>query len=515
MTGITEPTNATDSTAHKNSSPKAIDSQDFGRQMRYEIVLSASVLVLAACTAHCRGDLHAEALSTAKRAVSFLTDEVSTEGGYLWRYSDDLTLREGEGIVTTKTVWVQPPGTPAVGEAFVRLYRATDDQQFLSAARRAAEALRLGQMRSGGWQAMIEFEPDRRKKWAYRTDPPRERARDQSSLDDDKTQSAIRFVVQLDRALNFQDAQVHEMALYALDGLLKKGQLTNGGFPQVWTDQRVEPRPKDAAGDDEDRRQTRASFPDYWSQTYKGHRQYWYRYTLNDNLAPDIIDTLFLAAEVYDSPTYRDAAIGVADSLLLAQMPEPQPAWAQQYSFEMQPIWARKFEPPAITGGESQGVIATLLSVYRRTGDRKYLRPIPRALDYLEASLLPDGRLARFYELKTNRPLYFTKTYELTYDDSDMPTHYSFKVSSRISKLRSEFDDLSKQKGEGGVPDDRRQGPDESRIRHIVDSMDARGAWISQSGLRYHQTPGAVIDMRVAVNNLIQLAEYLDRSESN
>ena len=52
---------------------------------------------------------------------------------------------------------------------------------------------------------------------------------------------------------------------------------------------------------------------------------------------------------------------------------------------------------------------------------------MPPALAYLKKSLLPDGRLARFYELKTNKPLYFTKTYELTYDDSDMPTHYSFK----------------------------------------------------------------------------------------
>ncbi len=93
----------------------------------------------------------------------------------------------------------------------------------------------------------------------------------------------------------------------------------------------------------------------------------------------------------------------------------------------MQPAWARKFEPPSVTGGESQGVMRILLRLYAETGDKKYLEPIPRALDYLRRSRLSDGRLARFYELKTNKPLYFTKQYELTYSDADMPTHYGFQ----------------------------------------------------------------------------------------
>src|SRR3954470_19083766 len=81
------------------------------------------------------------------------------------------------------------------------------------------------------------------------------------------------------------------------------------------------------------------------------------------------------------------------------------PAWAQQYDADMHPAWARRFEPPAVTGGESHGAMRILLRVYRETGDARYLEPIPRALAYLRRSRLPDGRLARFYELETNRPL--------------------------------------------------------------------------------------------------------------
>ena len=54
----------------------------------------------------------------------------------------------------------------------------------------------------------------------------------------------------------------------------------------------------------------------------------------------------------------------------------------------MHPAWARVFEPPSVTGGESQGILRTLMVLYRETGNRKYLEPIPRALAYLKRSVL-------------------------------------------------------------------------------------------------------------------------------
>jgi len=69
-------------------------------------------------------------------------NKVASHGGYVWRYSNDLTLREGEGVVDESTIWIQPPGTPSVGEAFVRLFEATGDPLFREAALASAEALR-------------------------------------------------------------------------------------------------------------------------------------------------------------------------------------------------------------------------------------------------------------------------------------------------------------------------------------------------------------------------------------
>lgn len=450
--------------------------------------------------------LSSSALSAAKKATVFLTDQVSTEGGYLWRYSADLRLREGEGTVETETIWVQPPGTPSVGEAFVKLYRATGDKQFLDAALAAAESLRRGQMRSGGWQAMVEFDPDRRKRWAYRVDETKRNEKDQSSLDDDKTQSAIRFLIQLDQTLGFETKSIHEMATYALDGLINQGQFSGGGFPQVWTHDR-------ARQDDTPLRQ--ASYPESWSREYQGHNQYWYRYTLNDHLARDVMRVLFLAEQVYDNPRYHESALKLADSLLAAQMPKPQPAWAQQYNSQMQPIWARKFEPPAITTGESFGVIETLMMVYRETGDPKYIQVIPAALDYLESCELPDGQVARFYELQSNRPLYFNTQYQLTYDDSDLPTHYGFKQGSKVRKLRKQYDSIAKlssselKKGRGVSG-----APSAGTVQAIIDGLDQRGAWVSDSAMRYHKSPGPVIQMDVAVKNLTTLAQYLEAAKT-
>jgi hypothetical protein len=71
----------------------------------------------------------------------------------------------------------------------------------------------------------------------------------------------------------------------------------------------------------------------------------------------------------------------------------------------------------------------TLFELYLVTGEDKYLEPLPAAFAWYEKSRLPDGKYARFYELQTNKPLYCVKdTYELTYDDSNLPTHYGFKL---------------------------------------------------------------------------------------
>ncbi len=458
----------------------------------------------------CLGDeaLPDQAAAALRRAVDFYHQQVSSHGGYVYRYSADLAKREGEGKTGPDTVWVQPPGTPAVGLAYLEAYARTGEASLLEAARAAGECLIQGQLRSGCWTASIEFAPEARARYDYRVGPPpRKRAFNWSTFDDDKSQSAMRFLARLDQALEFRDARIHEASQFALAATLKS-QFPNGAWPQGFNEF---PDPAQYPVKP-------ASYPDAWPRAYPGG-DYWVYYTFNDNAMADTIETLLLAADVYREPRYREAALHAGQFMRLAQMPDPQPAWAQQYDFDMHPVWARKFEPPAVCGGESQGVIRALLRLYVVSGDRALLEPLPRALEYLRRSALPDGSLARFYELRTNKPLYFTRQYELTYDDGDVPTHYSFQVGSSVEKLTQQYRQLAEATPEQLA--ELRRPPEEklkvtpkleAQVRQLIAALDPRGAWVEDGQLRYHgkdDDTRQVIDSATFIKNLGLLSRYL------
>lgn len=450
--------------------------------MKNAFAILCLCLVFSPTSTKAQESLLNDARQAMVRAATFFHKQVAVEGGYVYLVSSDLKYREGEGVADAGTVWVQPPGTPAVGLAFLEAYQRTGETCLLDAAKDAGDCLVRGQLHSGGWQDHIDFGKDLRSKLAYRVDgPAKPKARNLSTFDDDKTQAAVRFLAQLDKVLEFKEPKIHESVVFALDSILKN-QFPNGGWAQVY-DHIADPTKYPVMA---------AKYPENWVREYPGG-DYWFFYTLNDNNISRTIDTLLLASEIYQEPAYRQSAIKAADFLLLAQMPEPQPAWAQQYDFQMQPVWARKFEPPSICGHESQEVIESLCHIYVETGNRKYLEPIPRALDYLQRSQLPDGRLARFYELKTNTPLYFTKDYKLTYSSDSMPTHYGFITNNSVAKLRNQFDRLNRL-NEQQLEDYRAKTkkvvldvPSSGEINQIIRTMDARGAWVQSGKLQYHK----------------------------
>ncbi len=459
-------------------------------------IMCSMLLISVAPTLGQQVPTREQALDAMRRAATFFKDQVAVEGGYVWRYSDDLARREGEGKVGLTTVWIQPPATPSVGEAFVTAYELTGDPTCLEAAKQTAHLLVRGQMHSGGWDASIELDPEARRRHAYRIDgKPGKNARLYSSLDDDKTQSALRFLIRYHHATQGQDESAQEAMRFGLDSLIG-AQFPNGGWTQVFTG------PADA-----DAPVLKAGYRETGEDTHI--KAYWFHYTLNDHLVSDVADTLLLAHAKLDDEQALAAARRAGDFLILAQMPEPQPAWAQQYDRDMKPAWARKFEPAAMTGSESQSAIHTMMDLYVATRDEKYLEPILRAIAYLKRSQLADGRLARFYELKTNRPLYFTREYKLTYDDSDLPTHYGFKVSHKLDSLERRYQDLKA----GRFPDIAapEKKPSADTIRRIIDSLDERGAWVEDGTLRYwgkDDPTRRIISPKTFADNLVLLARY-------
>lgn len=480
-------------------------------------MLRLTVLFLAAIPLTA-ADLREEAASALRQAVEFFRTEVSTNGGYHFQYADDLSFGRSEHAQGPTQVSIQRAGTPRVGMAYLEAWEATGDRYYLEAARDSAHALVRGQLCNGGWDYIIEFDPAKRALYPYRADENCDRPPSRpTTLDDNVTQAALRLLIRTDRELEFQDKAIHEAAEAGLDSLLR-AQYPNGAWPQRYAEF---PDPAEFPV-------KKASYPESWSREwpdvdYRSH------YTLNDNTLADVIDTMLEAARIYDEPRYLYAARRGGDFLLLAQMPDPQPAWAQQYDRDMHPAWARQFEPPSITGGESQSALRILLTLYRETGDEKYLEPIPRALAYLKSSGLPHDPnasarklrscplgtlcLPRFLELKTNRGLFISRGtmirvadgpsqrpdgYDVTYDDSHTITHYGMWASGRpLEAIEAEYNRLREaspesvrrpaklsglspwqQMGSGQSRGDRRPEPTEAEVRSLLASRDDRGIWV-------------------------------------
>jgi PelA/Pel-15E family pectate lyase len=483
---------------------------EFNRKCLSDITVFTLAILLSVVTLSANNinrDLRVLSLATMHKATKFFSTEVASHGGYVYYYSIDFKQRWGEGQATDDQIWVQPPGTPTVGMAFLKAYEATGEKFYLDAATDTAEALIYGQLQSGGWTNCIDFNPNGQRVATYRNG--KGHGKNYSSLDDGQTQSAIRFLVLADKAHGFRHKKIHESALLALDALLA-AQFPNGGFPQVWKNP-VEQQPV-----------IKACYPNYDWRSEGKIKNYWNMYTLNDNVPGYVAQTLFDAYQVYRDERYKTALHRLGDFLLLAQMPDPQPAWAQQYNYQMNPIWARKFEPPGIAGDESQEAIETLLEIYAATGDHKYLEPIPRALDYLKSSLLPDGRLARFYELKTNKPLYMFRRgdfYTLTYEDSDLPSHYAWKINSRLEKIETRYYQLKQGitviKPKHDIANLKRQ------VRKINENLDEKGRWISTyqgehlAGQPKFKLNTLYISSEVFSRNIETLSEYLIATQKN
>lgn len=474
---------------------------------KYFAVVSVMALVhfqFASAQSPEDSELRLAAENALRRAITYYVNQVAQHGGYVYYYSADLTRCWGEGETTRDTIWVQPPGTPTVGLAYLAAYDATGDAFYRDAAHKAAQALCYGQLESGGWTNKVCFAKSKRM-GKYRNG--RGDDWNMTSLDDGQTQTALRFLIAMDAVLAFKDEQIHEAVGYALDALLEH-QFRNGAFAQGWDDDEMpQSRPR------------KASYPDYDWRSERKVKAYWDLYTLNDDNAVYLAETLIAAHKTYRKPALKRALEKLGDFLITAQMPDPQPAWAQQYHYDMRPAWARKFEPPAISSSESMGVMRTLIQIYRYTGKRKYLRPIPPALAYLKTCLLPDGQLARYYELESNKPLYMQRKskneYVLTYDDSDLPGHYGWKRHSHLGAIERDYQRALQSREKASPPSVTQLEP---KVHAILAALDEQGRWLSTAsgGLMTGQ-PGFVegqsyLSSAVFAQNVETLSQYISRA---
>ena len=296
--------------------------------------------------------LRERARASLRKAVEFYRTKVATQGGYHFAYAEDLSYGRSEMSEGPTRVEIQREGTPLVGLAYLDAYAATADAYYLDAARDVARALVKGQYCSGGWDYYIEFDPSKRAQFPYRADGgcARRDADASRAADDARRQRHAGRGARADarrsraRLQGCGDSRGRALCARQSDqGAVPERRLAAAVFA-VPGGIRISPSSEPA-------------IPSRGSGQWPG-ASYYTHYTFNDNSIVDAIDAMLEAARIYNEPRYLAAAEKGGEFILLAQMPEPQPGWAQQYDRDMHPAWARQFEPPSITGGESQSVAA-------------------------------------------------------------------------------------------------------------------------------------------------------------
>jgi len=303
-------------------------------------------------------------------------------------------------------------------------------------ARAVADSVIQYQSPQGGWPKSTDLaRPPRRPDDI----PPPGRGR-ANSLDNEATTLPLAFLARMAHATG--DAKYKGSFLRGVDYLLA-AQYPNGGWPQFWP-------LRDG---------------------------YYSRITYNDGAMIRAMTILRDVAggqppyDFVDAPRREKVAGAVArgiDCILKTQIKQDgkRTAWCAQHDEKtLEPAWARSYEPPSLSGAESVGIVRFLMSIEGPTseivaaieGAVAWFRSVTMKGVRLESIRRDDGRRerwlvpdpdapplwARFYELRTNRPLYLDRDSVFRYDFSEISyerrSGYSYHGTWAASLLATEY----------------------------------------------------------------------------
>ena len=277
---------------------------------------------------------------------------------------------------------------------------------------RIADNVRLYQHKSGGWPKNIDVTrvlPDEEKARIRRKQAAGGTTLSNITIDNGATYPQIRYLARVYDATG--EERFRKGALRGIDYLLE-AQYENGGWPQYY------PRPD-------------------------GYHE---NITFNDGAMIGAMRVLRDGARGHDSFAFVDssrrqraaAAIETGVAAILKMQIEVDgtlTAWCAQHDPEtLDPVGARSYEPPSISGGESVGVVEYLMEI--EDPSPAVIRAVEAAVEWFERVKLTDIRLleikdsslpegedvvvgfdpanesplwARFYEIGTNHPMFLDR----------------------------------------------------------------------------------------------------------
>ena len=227
------------------------------------------------------------------------------------------------------------------------------------------------------------------------------------------------------------------------------------------------------------------------------------------------------------------------DFVIISQLPLPQAGWGQQYDMNMNSAASRSYEPASVMPGQTRQCIYDLVNFFRITGNKKYLRGIPDAIEWLENSYLPESHKqndrvthATFYELGTNKPLYAhregtsieTGRYWIDYEPKNFPGHYGMQGRIDIDAIKKEYDRANAQTPDEVIQEYKLKKSlpkpipkvDPENLNKIISARDKRGIWVEEISIPnykdlVHNSPKKLqgINTRTYIRNMQSMINYL------
>lgn len=380
-----------------------------------------------------------DVLKSMKKATEYMMNTVSYNGGFVWSYLPDFSRQWGEMEAKRTMVWTQS-STPEVGHVLLDAYHATGDEYYYEMAKKVANALIWGQLDCGGWNYCFDFAGEESLKDWYNTIGKNgwrleefQHYYGNATFDDSSSTDCGKYLLRL------YCEKYDPMYLAPLEKFINfvlESQYPCGGWPQ--------------------------RYPLMYDHPFHGRADYSSFVTLNDDVIPQCIDFLVqcyqaLGKQGLKSPIYR--AMYLCINL---QQGKPYAGWSDQYTLlDLKPAHGRSYEPPGISVSTTTRMINQMYKFYGLTGDTRFLRGIPDAIDFLESQALPQseveksGRrlspgtimLPRFIDAVTGEPHYIHRVgsnvqnghYYWDTDIRNLIGHYGSIGTVNIASLRQQY----------------------------------------------------------------------------
>ncbi|MFT3846559.1 MAG: pectate lyase [Lacibacter sp.] len=436
------------------------------------------------------------------KATAYMFDHVSTEGGFVWYYTPDLSRRWGEMEAYKSMIWMQDGGTVQVGHMLLDVYHATGNEFFYEHAEKVAAAIIKGQSKAGGWNYMVDFAGEKSmKKWYATIGKNAWRLEEfqhyygNDTYDDDVTSNTSRFLLRM--YIEKHDAK-YKPALDKAISFILKSQYPNGGWPQ--------------------------RYPLKYDFQKKGHPDYSSFHTFNDDVIGENLNFLIQCYQHLGDKRFLEPIKKAMNFYCLSQ--KPNGAWGQQYDMNLNVEGARTYEPAAYLPRTTFGNAMLMLRFYQYTGDKKFLAHIPDAINWLERVRLSEGDAKSkerfthplYVEVGTDKPVYVHRKgsnavygyYYTDTSDEKLLAHMYGKSMVNIEMLKTEYErvkNLTPEEATKDSPLKKREAFDkevlqyinygireremifsvnESMAKSIINALDAQNRWLVKHAMISH-----------------------------